>query len=170
MTIEPCEACAGTGTVTVAGPRLVGAPDGQADHDMEMTCPVCEGTGEVPAEGPQPLAVPVTWGGHTVDAPGFDQDQFERAMARAFTDDLRLKPLRGRAFLVYRPGASVGQRVTRTTCSCPAGEHEVPCKHRAVVIAHLDVRVPEMARRWARRMKRREAERQAAPASTSAAA
>jgi hypothetical protein len=100
--------------------------------------------------------VPVTWGGHDVDAPGFDQDRFERAMTRAFIDDLRLKPIGGETFLVYHPAASMGHRVTRETCSCPAGQHDVPCKHRALVIAHLDIRVPEVSRRWARRRRRRE--------------
>ena len=100
--------------------------------------------------------VPVTWGGHDVDAPGFDQDRFERAMTRAFIDDLRLKSLGGDTFLVYHPSASMGHHVTRETCSCPAGQHDVPCKHRALVIAHLDIRVPEVARRWARRRRRRE--------------
>jgi hypothetical protein len=100
--------------------------------------------------------VPITWGGHDVDAPGFDQDQFERAMTRAFVDDLRLKAVGGETFLVYHPAASRGHRVTRETCSCPAGQHEVPCKHRALVIAHLDIRVPEVARRWAQRRRRRE--------------
>ena len=52
--------------------------------------------------------------------------------------------------------ASLGHRVTRETCSCPAGQHDVPCKHRALVIAHLDIRVPEVARQWARRRRRRE--------------
>jgi hypothetical protein len=101
------------------------------------------------------VAVPITWGGHTVDAPGFSQDQFDRAMARAFVDDLRITPMRGNAFLVFRPGATMGQRVTRETCSCPAGEHDVPCKHRAVVIAHLDIRAPQVARQWARRVRAR---------------
>lgn len=100
------------------------------------------------------IPVPVTWGGQEVDAPGFDQGRFERAMARAFVDDLQLKPLGGGAFLVHHPAATRGHRVTRQTCSCPAGEHEVPCKHRALVIAHLDIRSPERARRWARRQRR----------------
>jgi hypothetical protein len=100
------------------------------------------------------LPVPVTWGGHEVNAPGFDQDRFDRAMARAFVDDLQVKPLGGDAFLVHHPAATRGHRTTRETCSCPAGEHEVPCKHRALVIAHLDIRMPERARRWARRQRR----------------
>jgi hypothetical protein len=110
------------------------------------------------------LPVPVTWGGHTVDAPGFDQDRFDRAMARAFVDDLRLEPLGRGAFLVHRPGATRGHRTTRETCSCPAGEHDVPCKHRALVIAHLDIRVPQRSRAWTRRQR----SRQVAPAAKAA--
>ena len=119
-------------------------PDRVADHGSD--------TNHAPA-----LAVPVTWGGHKVDAPGFDQDRFDRAMARAFVDDLRLEPLGRGAFLVHRPGATRGHRVTRETCTCPAGEHDVPCKHRALVIAHLDIRVPQRARAWARRQRSRQA-------------
>jgi hypothetical protein len=113
-------------------------------------------TGIQPALDPSMSPVPVTWGGHDVDAPGFDQDRFERAMTRAFIDDLRLKAIGRETFLVHRPGASMGHRVTRETCSCPAGQHEVPCKHRALVIAHLDIRVPEVGRRWAQRRRQRE--------------
>ena len=113
-------------------------------------------SGIQPTLDPSMSPVPVTWGGHDVDAPGFDQDRFERAMTRAFIDDLRLRPIKDGAYLVYHPAASRGHRVTRETCSCPAGQHEVPCKHRALVIAHLDIRVPEVARRWAQRRRRRE--------------
>lgn len=102
------------------------------------------------------IPVPVTWGGHRVNAPGFDQDRFERAMARAFVDDLRVGSLRGDAYLVHHPGASHGHRVTRETCSCPAGQHDVPCKHRAILIAHLDVRAPQLARQWAKRLRARQ--------------
>jgi len=111
--------------------------------------------------GAPAVPVPVTWGGHKVDAPGFDQDRFERAMTRAFVDDLQIKPLRGETFLVHYPGATHGHRVSRDTCTCPAGEHDVPCKHRALVIAHLDIRMPQVARRWARRLRTRQAARQA---------
>lgn len=107
------------------------------------------------------VPVPVSWGGHTVDAPGFDQDRFERAMARAFVDDLQIKPLHGDTFLVHYSGATHGHRVTRETCTCPAGQHDVPCKHRALVIAHLDIRMPQVARRWARRLRNRQAAQRA---------
>lgn len=111
------------------------------------------------------VPVPITWGGHSVNAPGFGQDQFERAMARAFVDDLRLKPLGGDTFLVHAPGATRGHRTTCEACSCPAGKHDVPCKHRALVIAHLDVRAPQHARQWAKRLRAR---RQSVPASKEA--
>ncbi|MDQ4045406.1 MAG: SWIM zinc finger family protein [Chloroflexota bacterium] len=109
--------------------------------------------------------VPIRWGGHRVTAPGFTQDQFERAMARAFVDDLRLQPLGREKFLVHAPGASRGHHTTRDTCTCPAGEHDVPCKHRALVIAHLDIRAPQLARRWAKRLRDR---RKQAPAAKAA--
>ena len=137
MTTGSRTAGGGTGTITTLRPRAV------------ETTPDADGT----------LAVPVTWGGHTVDAPGFDQDRFDRAMARAFIDDLRLEPLPGDAFLVHFPGSSRGHYTTRETCTCPAGQHDVPCKHRALVIAHRDVRAPELAKRTRRRLRRRQAAR-----------
>ena len=129
---------------------------------MANSIRTCDGTTTRSTAAMHP--VPITWGGHDVDAPGFTQDQFDRAMTRAFIDDLRLKPLGNNAFLVHAPGASRGHRTTRETCSCPAGEHEVPCKHRALVIAQLDVRAPELARRWAKRMRARRRAEQAAKA------
>ena len=128
----------------------------RADQPRRVSPRTRPDSGIQPALDASMSPVPVTWGGHEVDAPGFDQDRFERAMTRAFIDDLRLKPIHGGAFLVYHPAASLGHRVTRETCSCPAGQHDVPCKHRALVIAHLDIRVPEVARRWAQRRRRRE--------------
>ena len=135
-------------------PRLRALP--RAEHPRQVNPRTRPDSGTQMPLDPSMSPVPVTWGGHDVDAPGFDQDRFERAMTRAFIDDLRLKPIPGGAFLVYHPAASLGHRVTRETCSCPAGQHDVPCKHRALVIAHLDIRVPEIGRRWAQRRRRRE--------------
>jgi hypothetical protein len=134
--------------------RLRALPRAEQPREVHPRTRPDTGTERTTVPGMSP--VPVSWGGHDVDAPGFDQDRFERAMTRAFVDDLRLKPLGGEAFLVYRPGASLGHRTTRETCSCPAGQHDVPCKHRALVIAHLDIRMPEVARQWRRRQRRRE--------------
>jgi hypothetical protein len=142
MSINTRTARQGPGRVTVAGPRPIDTTRTEPAEQVRIGAPV--------------VPVPITWGGHTVNAPGFDQDRFDRAMARAFVDDLQIKPLRGETFLVHYPGATHGHRVTRETCSCPAGQHDVPCKHRALVIAHLDIRMPEAARRWARRARARQ--------------
>ena len=51
-------------------------------------------TASAPADAGVPATpVPVSWGGHEVNAPGFDQDRFDRAMARAFVDDLQAYPV-----------------------------------------------------------------------------
>lgn len=144
--------------------RIQSIHPSRGEHIREVRPRNHEEITKAPDRNSAPVPVPVSWGGHTVDAPGFNQDRFERAMTRAFVDDLQLKPLGNDAFLVFQPGATRGQRVTRETCSCPAGEHDVPCKHRAVVIAHLDIRLPQLARRAAKRRAaaRRAAERQEA--------
>jgi hypothetical protein len=104
-------------------------------------------------EPPPPAASdPVTWGGHVVTAPGFSQDQFERAMVRAFVDDLQLKAIRGEQYMVHHAGLTHGYRVSRERCDCPAGQAGTPCKHRAVLIAHLDIRAPHIARAWQKLM------------------
>lgn len=90
----------------------------------------------------------ISWGGHVVGAPGFSEDQFERAMVRAFADDLRVKQLHDGAYVVHHPGTTNGYRVTRERCTCKAGEVGTPCKHRAVLIAHLDIREPHTDREW----------------------
>ena len=88
---------------------------------------------------------PITWGGHTVNAPGFTQCQFDRAMGRAFVDELEVKPDRrpGR-YLVGHP-QTYAYAVTREHCTCKA---TAPCKHRALLIAHLDIRVSAIAKQW----------------------
>jgi len=93
-----------------------------------------------------PASASITWAGHTVTAPNFTQDQFDRAMGRAFVDELEVKPDRqdGR-YLVGHPDAYA---VSREQCTCKAGQTGTPCKHRAVLIAHLDIRVPAIAKQW----------------------
>src|SRR5680860_788415 len=81
---------------------------------------------------------PITWAGRTVDAPNFSQDQFDRAMGRAFIDELQIKPhtQAGRYVVGHRNGHCYV--VSRERCSCRAGSSGTPCKHRAILIAHLD--------------------------------
>jgi len=88
---------------------------------------------------------PITWAGYIVDAPNFTQDQFDRAMGRAFVDELEVKPDRrpGR-YLVGHP-QTYAYAVTREHCTCKA---TAPCKHRALLIAHLDIRVSAIAKQW----------------------
>jgi hypothetical protein len=91
----------------------------------------------------------VTFGGVIVDAPGFDQDRFERAICRALVDQLEVQyDATGEAIICHR-GQNGGYRVTRHTCSCKAGEVGTPCKHRAIYCFHLDVREPAIRKQWA---------------------
>jgi hypothetical protein len=92
---------------------------------------------------------PVTFGGVTVDAPGFTADQFERAICRALVDELEVHyDATGEVIICHR-GQNGGYRVSRHTCSCKAGEVGTPCKHRALYCFHLDVREPALRRQWA---------------------
>ena len=102
-----------------------------------------------PVETPA-SADPITFNGHEVDAPGFTQSQFDRAMVRAFIDDLEVtadSQLPDRWMVSHR-NAGVGYHVTRERCGCKAGSARTPCKHRAFLIAHLDVRQPAIAKQW----------------------
>jgi hypothetical protein len=98
---------------------------------------------------PEPDGAPVTFAGQTVDAPGFSQDQFERAILRALVDELQVTPANGQ-HIVHRATVAHGYRVTRERCDCTAGQVGTPCKHRALLILHLDIREPAQQRQWAR--------------------
>lgn len=95
-----------------------------------------------------PASAPITYCGHVVDAPGFTQDSFTRAMARAFCDDLQIKPYHDGRHLVGYPNV-YAYLVTRERCTCKAGCAGTPCKHRAFLIACLDIREPHVRREWA---------------------
>ncbi|HEV2125804.1 MAG TPA: SWIM zinc finger family protein [Chloroflexota bacterium] len=123
-------------------------------------CPVCVEDGRwkeaAPAISPAPQIVesdtlsdsPVTFGGHQVDAPGYTSDQFERAICRALVVQLEIHAVNG-SHVVSHPGLTGGYKVTRTSCTCKAGEVGTPCKHRAALIFHLDVREPAIREQWA---------------------
>jgi hypothetical protein len=113
-------------------------------------CYHCKSAGRV-VETAEPVETPataITYCGHVVDAPGFTQDSFTRAMARAFCDDLQVTPYHDGRHLVGCRNV-YAYLVTRTSCDCKAGRVGTPCKHRAVLIAHLDVRAPHVRRSWA---------------------
>ncbi len=97
--------------------------------------------------GFQPSAI--TYLGQPVNAPGFTQASFTRAMARAFCDDLQIKPYHDGRHIVHHAGLTGGYLVTREHCTCKAGCAGTPCKHRAFLIACLDIREPHVRREWA---------------------
>ncbi|MDQ3525819.1 MAG: hypothetical protein M3451_12295 [Chloroflexota bacterium] len=122
-------------------------------------CMVCRGSGsiftaaEITEPEPTPPA-PATSGhtaclGHPVNAPGFTQDSFTRAMARAFCDDLQITPYHDGRHIVHHRGLTGGYLVTREQCTCKAGCAGTPCKHRAFLISCLDIREPHVRREWA---------------------
>lgn len=101
---------------------------------------------------------PVTFGGHVIDAPGFTQDQFERAMCRALVDELEIHTDETGLAIVTHRGVNGGYRVTRTSCDCRAGEIGIPCKHRAFYLFHTQVRIPAVRKEWAKVQAERAAE------------
>jgi hypothetical protein len=141
---------------------MVGRVIGRASNGCEIRsdsfmvpsntmCPTCNGRGRITVEAAEPVETPasaITYLGQPVNAPGFTQDQFTRAMARAFCDDLQITAYHDGRHLVGYQGV-YGYVVTRTSCDCKAGRIETPCKHRALLIAHLDVRAPHVHREWA---------------------
>ena len=117
-------------------------------------CPTCKGRGrikvEIDAEPVEAPASTITYCGHVVDAPGFDQDSFTRAMLRAFCDDLQITPYHDGRHIVHHVGSTGGYVATREHCDCTAGCAGTPCKHRAFLIACLDIREPHVRREWAK--------------------
>ncbi len=111
-------------------------------YPVHEDCPVCGMDEEAGAPG-------ITYLGQPVNAPGFTQASFERAMARAFCDDLAIKPYHDGRHIVHHAGLTGGYVVTREHCDCPAGRVGTPCKHRAFLISCLDIREPHVRREWA---------------------
>ncbi len=148
--IIQCTMCMGTGEIT------------ERDHyrgryyTNTRECMVCRGSGErvVTVEAAEPVETPaaatITYCGQPVNAPGFTQASFTRAMARAFGDDLQVAPCHDGRHIVHHRGLTGGYLATRTSCDCPAGRAGVPCKHRSFLIAHLDIREPHIRREWAK--------------------
>jgi hypothetical protein len=92
---------------------------------------------------------PITFANVTVDAPGFDQDQFSRAICRAFVDDLIVTQDQTGQHIVGPAGVNGGYVSSREQCTCKAGSCGQPCKHRARLIVYLDIREPALRRQWA---------------------
>ncbi len=124
---ELCFHCAQAPTETGAAPAVTPAPGFRADSARNV----------------------ITFGGATIDAPGFTQDQFERALCRAIADDLVVSIDATGQHIVGPGGVNGGYRTTRTSCDCKAGSCGQACKHRARLIAYLDIREPALRRQWA---------------------
>ncbi len=119
-------------------------------------CPICRGCGRITMEiDAEPVETPasaesITYLGVSVNAPGFPAAQFERAMLRAFCDDLQVKRYHNGRHIVHQQGCTSGYVATREHCTCKAGTADAPCKHRAFLIASLDIREPHVRREWAK--------------------
>lgn len=147
------------GAITTMEPKPIGrCSNGEmvfSSHHMaprNRVCDTCGGCGRIRIEGEAALVAspaPITYLGQPVNAPGFDQDQFTRAMARAFCDDLVVTPYHDGRYLVGCRHV-YAYAVTRQTCDCKAGLAGMGCKHRAFLIAHLDIREPHVRREWAK--------------------
>ncbi len=70
-------------------------------------------------------------------------------MVRAIADDLIVTVDATGATIVGPANVNGGYVTTRESCSCRAGSCGTPCKHRAALIFHLDVREPALRRQWA---------------------
>jgi hypothetical protein len=117
-------------------------------------CYHCESAGRTVETDAEPVEEPasagaITYLGQLVNAPGFSQDQFTRAMLRAFRDDLQIASYHDGRQLVGCQGV-YGYVVTRGGCDCKAGRAGTPCKHKALLVAHLDIRQPHVRREWAK--------------------
>ncbi len=121
--------------------------------EPEQLCYHCSRGAKVECSGgasaPPEQTEPITFGGATIDAPGFTADQFERAMCRAIADDLVVSIDATGQHIVGPAGVNGGYRTTRTSCDCKAGSCGQACKHRAQLIVYLDVREPALRRQWA---------------------
>ena len=99
--------------------------------------------------GPSTDSEPIVFAGIEVDAPGFaSQAQFEQAMMRALIDELQVKPHEQSDRYVVGHPHSHAYLTSRDRCSCKAGVSGQPCKHRATLILHLDIRQPAIAKQW----------------------
>lgn len=135
-TIQLCEKCRGMGEV----PSGHLGPWGPAYR----VCPVCDGLGAVEVEPePEPPAPAgrLVVGGFEVTAPAFTSPaQFDRAIGRAFMDDLTIAPTdRGDTVTVTNPTSGRSYTVTRSSCTCPAGARGTACKHIAFAVMVADV-------------------------------
>ena len=136
ITRTRCTRCNGKGEVPTGHANLIGLP-------TFTTCDDCLGYGETYHSGlfddmgdePGETPAPVTVGGFTVEAPGFTPDSFDRAIQRAFNDNLDLGAIPG-AIGRFRVN---GYTTDRHTCTCKAGQAGMGCKHRAYVIYQMDI-------------------------------
>lgn len=133
-TTTTCEKCRGRGEV----------PSGHADmwgRSCWRVCPVCDGRGIVETDPePTPPAAALEVGGFTVDAPGFTAATFDRAIHRAHNDGLTGAPTdRTDCVLITNPTNGASYTVSRSQCSCKAGQRGLGCKHRALAIFLADI-------------------------------
>lgn len=146
-----CEACHGSGRVTVTRSRWIGGANGyRSEQTAEVRCDACLGYGEryvseftatTAGRSPEPPpARRIAIAGHQLHAPGFTPATFDRGVYRSFDEGLRVEAtdLEG-VYLASNPTHSTSYTVTRETCSCRAGRSGKACKHRARVIFELDI-------------------------------
>ena len=153
--VKECQQCDGAGMVTSMEPAPIKGTKLRSSHRLaaqNRKCGHCAwGRARIEVEtdnlsdSPQPL----TYHGHEVTAPGFTQDQFDRAMVRAFVDDLEVAETdTPRRYMVGHRDTGIGYLTSRERCGCKAGSARTPCKHRAFLVAHLDIRQPAVAKQW----------------------
>jgi len=81
------------------------------------------------------VSAPVFIFGYPVDGHGCDPRSLERLVLRGLREGVRLvaDDATG-AFVVRRPGSPGRYVVSVDRCTCPAGRHGQPCKHRSLLL------------------------------------
>lgn len=89
----------------------------------------------------QSLTGTLTIDGIRVFAPSFrDERQFDAAVGRAFCEGIEIIDVFGPdTFVTFNPTNGKSYVTSRRTCSCPAGQKGIACKHQARVIMAEDV-------------------------------
>lgn len=83
----------------------------------------------------------ITVAQHTINAPGFTAQSFDRAIQRAHDEGLIVRRIPDliMSLEVINPTHGTSYVTTRYECSCPAGQRGGPCKHRAYSIFLKDI-------------------------------
>lgn len=99
-------------------------------------CPVCAGTGRYGATADGMIRID----GYTIHAPGFTAHSFDQAVKRAHDAGLTIHATdRADTVMVSSLSSMAYHSVTRTSCTCKAGQRRQPCMHRGMAIFMVSI-------------------------------